>query len=89
MAVIGRAALPTGVVILLSSVLFGLAHLYQGRSGFISTLILGLLFGLSRSALGSLLPVIVWHTGVDIVAGIAGPRYLLANNRVTASSAAT
>ena len=89
MAVIGRAALPTGVVILLSSVLFGLAHLYQGRSGFISTLVLGLLFGLSRSALGSLLPVIVWHTGVDIVAGIAGPRYLLANNRVTESRAAT
>lgn len=89
MAVIGRAALPTGVVILLSSVLFGLAHLYQGRSGFVSTLVLGLMFGLSRSALGSLLPVIVWHAGVDVVAGIAGPRYLLANNRVTASSAAT
>jgi uncharacterized protein len=86
MAVIGRAALPTGVVILLSSVLFGLAHLYQGRSGFVSTLVLGLLFGFSRSALGSLLPVIVWHLGVDVVAGIAGPRYLLTNNRVIAAS---
>jgi membrane protease YdiL (CAAX protease family) len=85
MAVIARAALPTGVVILLSSVLFGLAHLYQGRAGFVSTLMLGLLFGFSRSALGSLLPVMVWHTGVDVVAGMAGPRYLLAKTRVTRS----
>ena len=88
MAVIGRAALPTGVVVLLSSVLFGLAHLYQGRAGFVSTLLLGLLFGFSRSALGSLLPVIVWHVGVDAVAGIAGPRYLLTNNKVMASNEA-
>jgi len=86
MAVIGRAALPTGVIVLLSSVLFGLAHLYQGRAGFVSTLVLGLLFGFSRAALGSLLPVIAWHTGVDVVAGVAGPRYLLANKRVTVSS---
>jgi len=28
-------------------------------------------------ALGSLAPMMVWHAGVDIVAGIAGPRFLL------------
>jgi len=67
----------TSLVILTSSVLFGLAHLYQGRAGFVSTMVLGLLFGISRAALGSLIPVIVWHAGVDVVAGIAGPRYLL------------
>ncbi len=83
MAVIARAGLPTGLVILVSSVLFGLAHLYQGRAGFVSTMVLGLLFGFSRAVLGSLIPVIVWHTGVDVVAGIAGPRYLLVNRGVT------
>src|SRR5258708_17559683 len=83
MAVIARAGLPTGLVILVSSVLFGLAHLYQGRAGFVSTMVLGLLFAISRAALGSLLPLIVWHTGVAAVAGIAGPRYLLVNRDVT------
>ncbi len=77
MAVISRTGLPTGVVILLSSILFGLAHLYQGRAGFLSTMVLGILFGISRVMLGSLLPVIVWHIGVDVVAGTAGPKYLL------------
>jgi membrane protease YdiL (CAAX protease family) len=83
MGVIARTGLPTAVVILASSILFGLAHLYQGRSGFVSTMVLGLLFGISRVVFGSLVPVIVWHAGVDIVAGIAGPRYLLVNRDVT------
>src|SRR5246127_35905 len=33
MAVIARTGLPMGVVVLLSAILFGLAHLYQGRPG--------------------------------------------------------
>jgi membrane protease YdiL (CAAX protease family) len=72
------------MVVLLSSILFGLAHLYQGRAGLVSTTVLGLLFGTSRAALGSLLPVVVWHAGVDVVAGIAGPMYLIKNTSVTA-----
>jgi uncharacterized protein len=86
MAVISRTGLPTAVVIFLSSILFGLAHLYQGRAGFVSTMVLGLLFGISRAALGSLLPVVVWHVGVDVVAGLAGPRYLLEHKSVTESA---
>lgn len=77
MAVLTRLGLPTGIVIMLSSLIFGLAHLYQGRSGFVSTTVLGVLFGISRVAIGSLLPVVAWHIGVDLVAGIAGPRYLI------------
>lgn len=77
MAVLSRAALPTFVVILFSALIFGLAHLYQGRSGFVSTLILGVLFGVARISLGSLVPVIAWHMAVDVVAGVAGPRYLV------------
>ena len=83
MAALSRAGLPVGVVILVSSVIFGLAHLYQGRAGFVSTTVLGLLFGSSRAALGSLLPAVVWHMGVDVVAGIAGPRYLVERKAVT------
>jgi membrane protease YdiL (CAAX protease family) len=83
MAAISRIGLPSGLVIFLSSVLFGLAHLYQGRAGFASTMVLGILFGTSRVALGSLLPVIAWHIGVDVVAGAAGPKYLIKNKEVT------
>ena len=83
MAALTRAGLPVGVVILASSVIFGLAHLYQGRAGFVSTTVLGLLFGGSRAALGSLLPAVMWHMGVDVVAGIAGPRYLVQRQAVT------
>jgi len=83
MAVLSRAGLPVGVVILLSSVIFGLAHLYQGRAGFVSTMVLGIFFGASRAAFGSLVPAMVWHMGVDLVAGIAGPRYLIHRQVVT------
>lgn len=83
MAVLSRTGLPVGVVILFSSIIFGLAHLYQGRSGFVSTMLLGILFGISRVALGSLVPVVAWHMGVDFVAGIAGPRYLINSKAVT------
>jgi membrane protease YdiL (CAAX protease family) len=82
MAAITRTGLPSAVVVFLSSVLFGLAHLYQGRAGFFSTMVLGVLFGISRVVLGSLLPVIVWHVGVDVVAGIGGPKYLLKNKEL-------
>jgi CAAX protease family protein len=77
MAALGRSGLPSAAVVVTSAVMFGLAHLYQGRGGFVGTLILGLLFGFSRLSLGTLIPVTAWHTGVDLVAGIAGPRYLV------------
>src|ERR1700720_928385 len=61
MAVLSRAGLPISVVILVSSVIFGLAHLYQGRAGLVSTMVLGILFGVARAALGSLVPAMAWH----------------------------
>ena len=71
-----RAGLPVWSVVLFSSILFSLAHLYQGRGGLAGTMILGLLFGTARIAYDSLLPVTAWHIAVDLVAGVAGPRYL-------------
>ncbi len=71
-----RAGLPVWSSVLLSACLFGLAHLYQGRGGFAGTLLLGILFGAARIGYDSLLPVMAWHAAVDLVAGVAGPRYL-------------
>src|SRR6267378_2504787 len=77
-AVLLHIGLQAWAVVLLSSVLFGLAHSYQGRGGMVMTLLIGLLLGTSRIAYGSLLPAIFWHSAVDVVAGTAGPRYLTA-----------
>jgi membrane protease YdiL (CAAX protease family) len=70
---------PAWAVLLISSVLFGLAHAYQGRGGMVGTLLLGTVFGLTRILYDSLVPVILWHSAVDIVAGLAGRRYLIEN----------
>jgi membrane protease YdiL (CAAX protease family) len=76
MAVLLHVGLQAWVVVLLTSVLFGLAHSYQGRGGMVMTLLIGLVLGTSRIAYDSLVPAIFWHSAVDVVAGTAGPRYL-------------
>jgi membrane protease YdiL (CAAX protease family) len=86
MAALTRGGLPTWIVVLASAVLFGLAHLYQGRGGLIGTLLLGVVFGGLRVATGSLIPPIAWHAMIDIVAGIAGPRFLLSRQVTDAKS---
>jgi len=74
-----HVAAPVWSVLLISSVLFGLAHAYQGPGGMLGTLILGTVFGLMRILYGSLVPVVFWHAAVDLVAGFAGKRYLIEN----------
>jgi membrane protease YdiL (CAAX protease family) len=76
-AALTRAGMPIWLGFLGTSILFGLAHLYQGRGGVLGTTILGLLFAGGRIVFGNLVPPIVWHSVIDLVAGIAGPRYLL------------
>jgi membrane protease YdiL (CAAX protease family) len=77
MAALTRAGLPVWGVVLSSSILFGLAHLYQGGGGIVSTLVIGTVFGTARIAYDGLLPVMLWHFAVDAVAGVAGPKYLV------------
>jgi membrane protease YdiL (CAAX protease family) len=77
MAALRRAGLGSWAIVVISAILFGLAHLYQGRGGLVSTTAIGLVFGTARIAYHSVVPVTFWHTAVDAVAGIAGPRYLL------------
>lgn len=80
MAALARVGLPIWVVVLVSALLFGFAHTYQGRSGVAGTSLLGLAFGTFRVLTASLVPVTMWHATVDIVAGIAGGRYLMQNS---------
>lgn len=65
------------VAILGSSVLFGLAHFYQGPRGLITTFVLGLIFAATRFWIGNLVPVIAAHLAVDLLAGYVAPRYLI------------
>ncbi len=76
MAVLVHVGLQAWAVVLLSSILFGLAHSYQGRGGVVLTVLIGLALGAGRIAYDSLVPAIFWHSAVDVVAGTAGPRYL-------------
>ena len=77
LAALSKVGLPTWLVVLLTSLLFGLAHTYQGKSGVAGTSLLGLVFGTFRILTESLVPVTIWHATVDIIAGIAGRKYLM------------
>jgi len=62
----GAACKSIWLGLLISSVLFGFAHLYQGRSGIIGTAVLGLVFGLVYIVSRSLLPGQLLHTFLDL-----------------------
>lgn len=76
MAALAQAGLTAWLVVLVSSILFGLAHSYQGRGGIVMTFAVGLLLGASRLAYNSLIPAVFWHSAIDVVAGLAGRHYL-------------
>jgi membrane protease YdiL (CAAX protease family) len=77
MGALVRVGIPDWAVVILTAVLFGLAHAYQGRGGILGTFVMGVLFGIVRLAYDALVPVMLMHAVVDLVAGIAGRRYLL------------
>jgi CAAX protease family protein len=59
-----------------SSIWFAAAHLYQGRRGVATTFIVGMMFWAVRIWTGNLVPAMMAHVGVDMVAGLCGPRLL-------------
>jgi membrane protease YdiL (CAAX protease family) len=69
------AGLSSWAAVIVSSLMFGFAHLYQGKGGSVGTGILGVLFASVRIAYHSIYPVVIWHAVLDVVAGIAGARY--------------
>jgi len=86
LAALMRTGVPVWVAVVATSSLFGLAHAYQGRGGIVSTGIFGVLLALARLGFGSLVPVMMWHAGLDLAAGIAAPRYLLGKTQAGAGS---
>lgn len=61
-----------------SAVFFAAAHVYQGRRGLISTLIVGLLFATVRWWTGNLVPSMCAHFVADLAAGLYAPGKLRA-----------
>lgn len=70
-----------------SSLLFGVAHAYQGRRGIVVTTVAGLIFGGARMWTGSLVAPMVGHLVADLVAGIAAPRLLRRADAATKEAA--
>lgn len=58
--------LPVWVAVVASGVVFGMAHLYQGWSGVLTTGLLGMLFGYLYVALGALIWPILAHALLDL-----------------------
>ena len=57
--------------LLISSIIFGFAHTYQGRNGILGTGVLGAMFGLLFIFSGSLIPGQVLHAVIDLNNGLA------------------
>src|ERR1700733_10205962 len=57
--------------LLISSIIFGFAHTYQGRNGILGTGVLGAIFGLVFIFSGSLIPGQVLHAAMDLNNGLA------------------
>lgn len=62
--------LSMAIAAVLSSIWFAVAHLYQGRKGIITTFVVGMIFMSARIWAGSLIPSMVAHAGVDLIAGL-------------------
>ena len=75
------------IAIVVSSLWFALAHLYQGHRGIITTFVVGILFSIVRTWSGNLVPAVVGHIGVDLVAGLYAPRMLRARPDPTSPNA--
>ncbi|HET6145536.1 MAG TPA: CPBP family intramembrane glutamic endopeptidase [Candidatus Acidoferrales bacterium] len=60
----------------LSSVWFSLAHLYQGKRGLITTFVVGSILVSVRIWTGSLIPVMIAHAAIDLVAGLYASKIL-------------
>jgi len=73
--------LPTGVLVVVAAVAFGLAHAYQGRAGVLTTGVLGGVMAALYLSTGSLLLPVLLHAAIDL-------RFLLVPSRVLPSAGA-
>jgi membrane protease YdiL (CAAX protease family) len=71
---VGLLGLTPIVSLAAATVVFALAHLYQGLTGVITTLLLGAVFGALFLVSGSLLPAAVVHAAIDLRSLLLVPR---------------
>ncbi len=64
----GQAGWGTWRVIVTSAVIRGTYHLYQGFGGFVGNIVMGLLFGWLYTRTKRVMPLVVAHTILDVVA---------------------
>ena len=64
----------------LTAVLFGFGHAYQGVSGIVKTTAAGLLLGVLYLATGSLFPVMVLHFVIDLTSQFLSPEIRRSDN---------
>jgi uncharacterized protein len=65
------------IAVVLSSVVFGVAHAYQQPAGAVRATILGAILALPLLLDGSIIPAIIAHAAIDILSGLWLARYLL------------
>jgi len=67
---LANSAFPMLGAAILGSAWFAIGHLYQGKRGLITTFVVGILFSIVRIWSASLLPSVVAHVGIDLIAGL-------------------
>lgn len=72
-------------ILLISAVVRGGYHLYQGFGGFIGNLVMGLVFGWIYLKTKRVMPLVVAHTLLDVVAFLGYPLLLLLVPQLAAS----
>ncbi|UPO89748.1 CPBP family glutamic-type intramembrane protease [Niallia sp. Man26] len=71
-------------VAIFASLLFGLAHTYQGLlSGVLRTAIVGLVFSILYAGLGSIIPLIILHFLIDYMAKLGEDKQTIQDSRIT------
>jgi uncharacterized protein len=74
--VFSNSMFPLGIAAVVSSCWFAVGHIYQGRRGVITTLVVGMLFAGIRIWSHSLVPSVAAHIGVDLIAGVYASKLL-------------
>tara|TARA_Y100000996_G_scaffold379679_1_gene333097 strand:+ start:1527 stop:1799 length:273 start_codon:yes stop_codon:yes gene_type:complete len=70
-------ALGLGSAVMISSLVFGLMHSYQGWLGIFRTTLMGAVLAWGFIFSGSLVPAMIAHTAIDLIAGILIGDWLL------------
>ena len=68
--VLGTTPLATAAVLIIPAISFGLGHFYQGGRAVLKIILMAILFGFFYLRTGTLWPLMLLHTAIDIVGGL-------------------